>query len=57
MNLKKYTLISTLIGALTTSGVAIVSYIEPSQMVAINSAIVIISTAITSAIEQFIRKD
>lgn len=56
MKLKSYTLISTIVGSLATAAVAIVSYFNPEFCVAINSAIVIMTTAIDNAIHQFVKE-
>ena len=46
MSKKTFNLITGIIGALQTAGVAIVTYTEPGYATAINSAIVIAGTAI-----------
>ena len=46
MNKKVFALVSGIVGALQTAGVAIVTYTTPENATAINSAIVIAGTAI-----------
>ena len=56
MSKKMFTLITGIIGALQTAGVAIVTYTEPGYATAINSAIVIIGTAIIEACNLFVKE-
>ena len=56
MSKKTFTLISGIVGALQTIGVAIVTYTEPSYATAINSAIVIAGTAIIEVCTQFVKE-
>lgn len=46
MNKKVFALVSGIVGALQTAGVAIVTYTSPEHATAINSAIVIAGAAI-----------
>lgn len=52
-----FTLITGLIGALQTAGVAIVTYTSPENATAINSAIVVIGTAIIEACNMFVKEE
>ena len=56
MSKKVFTLITGIIGALQTAGVAIVTYTSPEMATAINSAIVIIGTAIIEACNLFVKE-
>ena len=57
MSKKMFTLITGLIGALQTAGVAIVTYTSPENATAINSAIVVIGTAIIEACNMFVKEE
>ena len=46
MSKKVFNLVTGIVGALQTAGVAIVTYTEPAYATAINSAIVVAGTAI-----------
>lgn len=50
-----FTLITGIVGALQTAGVAIVTYTAPEMATAINSAIVIVGTAIIEACNLFVK--
>ena len=52
-----FTLVTGLIGALQTAGVAIVTYTSPENATAINSAIVVIGTAIIEACNMFVKEE
>lgn len=55
MTKKMFALVSGIIGAVQTAGVAIVTYINPEYATAINSAIVIAGTAIIEICNLFIK--
>lgn len=57
MSKKVFTLITGIVGALQTAGVAIITYTEPSYATAINSAIVIIGTAIIEVCNLFVKEE
>ena len=57
MTKKMFNLITGIVGALQTAGVAIVTYVNPEYATAINSAIVVIGTAIIEACSQFIKDE
>ena len=57
MSKKMFTLITGIVGALQTAGVAIVTYTAPENATAINSAIVIVGTAIIEACNLFIKDE
>lgn len=50
-------LVSGIVGALQTAGVAIVTYTSPEYATAINSAIVILGTAIIEACSMFVENE
>lgn len=52
-----FNLVTGIVGALQTIGVAVVTYAEPSYATAINSAIVIVGTAIIEACSQFVKAE
>ena len=56
MSKKTFTLITGLVGALQTAGVAVVTYTAPEMATAINSAIVIVGTAIIEACNLFVKE-
>ena len=56
MSKKMFALVSGIIGGLQTIGVAIVTYTNPEYATAINSAIVVIGTAIIEACNQFVKE-
>lgn len=56
MSKKMFTLITGIVGALQTAGVAIVTYTTPEAATAINSAIVIVGTAIIEACNLFVKE-
>jgi len=57
MSRKTFNLITGIVGALQTIGVAIVTYTETGNATAINSAIVVIGTAIIEACSQFVKAE
>jgi ethanolamine utilization microcompartment shell protein EutL len=57
MNKKMFVLVSGIVGALQTAGVAIVTYTSPEYATAINSAIVILGTAIIEACSMFVENE
>ena len=57
MSKKTFTLITGIVGALQTAGVAIVTYTAPEMATAINSAIVVLGTAIIEACNQFVKEE
>lgn len=57
MSRKTFNLITGIVGALQTIGVAIVTYTETGNATAINSAIVVIGTAIIEACSQFVKTE
>ena len=56
MSKKTFNLITGIIGALQTVGVAIVTYTEPAYATAINSAIVIAGTAAIEICNLFVKE-
>ena len=57
MSKKTFNLITGIVGALQTIGVAIVTYTETENATAINSAIVVIGTAVIEACSQFVKAE
>ena len=57
MSKKMFTLITGIVGALQTAGVAIVTYTTPENATAINSAIVVVGTAIIEACNMFVKEE
>lgn len=57
MNKKVFALVSGIVGALQTAGVAIVTYTTPENATAINSAIVIAGTAIIEICNLFVKSE
>lgn len=57
MNKKVFALVSGIVGALQTAGVAIVSYTSPENAAAINSAIVIAGTAVIEICNLFVKTE
>ena len=57
MSKKTFQLISGVVGGIQAIAVAVVSYASPEYTAAINSAIVIVGTAIIEACSQFIKTD
>jgi len=55
MSKKMFALVSGIVGALQTAGVAIVTYTSPVYATAINSAIVIVGAAIIEACNLFVK--
>ena len=56
MSKKTFNLVTGIIGALQTIGVAIITYIEPAYATAINSAIVIAGTAAIEICNLFVKE-
>lgn len=56
MSKKVFALVSGIVGALQTAGVALVTYYTPENATAINSAIVIVGTAIIEACTLFVKE-
>ena len=56
MSKKTFNLITGIIGAVQTAGVAIVTYINPEYAAAINSAIVIAGTAAIEICNLFVKE-
>ena len=54
MTKKMFALVSGIVGALQTAGVAIVTYTSPENATAINSAIVIAGTAVIEICNLFV---
>lgn len=57
MSKKTFNLVTGIVGALQTIGVAIVTYTDTANATAINSAIVIVGTAIIEACSQFVKAE
>lgn len=57
MSKKVFALVSGIVGALQTAGVAIVTYHAPENATAINSAIVIAGTAIIEICNLFVKAE
>ena len=57
MSKKTFNLVTGIVGALQTVGVAIVTYTDTANATAINSAIVIVGTAIIEACSQFVKAE
>jgi hypothetical protein len=57
MSKKTFNLITGIVGALQTIGVAIVTYTETGNATAINSAVVVIGTAVIEACSQFVKPE
>lgn len=56
MSKKVFALVSGIVGALQTAGVAVVTYTTPENATAINSAIVIAGTAVIEICNLFIKQ-
>jgi hypothetical protein len=56
MSKKVFALVSGIVGALQTIGVAIVTYTSPENATAINSAIVIAGTAVIEICTKFVKE-
>lgn len=56
MSKKTFNLITGIIGGLQTVAVAVVTFTAPEHATAINSAIVILGTAIIEACSQFVKE-
>lgn len=57
MSKKTFNLITGIVGALQAVGVAVVTFTETPNATAINSAIVIVGTAIIEACSQFLKAE
>ena len=57
MSKKTFNLVTGIIGALQAAGVAVVTYTNPEFATAINSAIVIIGTAVIEACNLFVTEE
>lgn len=57
MSKKVFALVSGIVGALQAAGVAVVTYMSPESDTAINSAIVIVGTAIIEACNLFVKSE
>lgn len=56
MSKKVFALVSGIVGALQAAGVALVTYVGPEYSAAMNSAIVIVGTAIIEACNLFVKE-
>lgn len=57
MTKKTFQLVTGMVGGVTAIAIAVVSYIQPSSMAAINSAISIAGTAIVEICSQFVKAE
>ena len=57
MSKKTFNLVTGIVGGLQAIGVAIVTYVGPEYATGINSATVIIGTAIIEACSQFVKPE
>ena len=57
MSKKVFNLVTGIVGALQTIGVAVVTYTNPEYATAINSAIVIAGTAVIEICNLFVKTD
>ena len=57
MSKKTFALVSGIVGALQTAGVAVVTYLAPENAAAINSAIVVAGAAVIEICNLFIKAD
>ena len=57
MSKKTFNLVTGIVGALQTIGVAIVTYTDVNNATAYNSAIVVVGTAIIEACSQFVKAE
>ena len=57
MSKKVFNLVTGIVGALQTIGVAVVTYTNPEYATAINSAIVIVGAAIIEACNLFVKTE
>ena len=57
MNKKVFALVSGIVGALQTAGVAIVTYTAPENATVINSAIVVAGAAIIEICNMFVKPE
>lgn len=57
MSKKTFTLITGIVGGVQAIAVAVVTYTSPEYATAINSAIVVIGTAVIEACSQFVKPE
>lgn len=57
MSKKTFTLITGIVGGVQAIAVAVVTYTSPEYATAINSAIVVIGTAVIEACSQFVQPE
>ncbi len=57
MSKKTFALVSGIVGALQTAGVAIVTYLSPENATAINSSIVVAGAAVIEICTKFIKPE
>lgn len=57
MSKKKFALVSGIVGALETAGVAVVTYLEPANAAIINSSIVVACAAVITICTKFVKAD
>jgi hypothetical protein len=57
MSKKTFNLITGIVGGVQAIAVAVVTYTSPEYATAINSAVVVIGTAIIEACSQFVKSD
>lgn len=55
MSKKTFQLVTGIVGGVTAIAIAVVSYIQPENMAAINSAISIAGTAVVEICSQFVK--
>ena len=57
MSKKTFNLVTGIVGGLQAIGVAVVTFTSPEYATAINSAIVVIGTAVIEACSQFVKAE
>ncbi len=57
MSKKTFNLVTYIVGGVQTIAVAVVTYTAPEYATAINSAIVVIGTAVIEACSQFVKSE
>jgi hypothetical protein len=57
MSKKTFNLVTGIVGGVQAIAVAVVTYIQPEFATAINSAIVVIGTAVIEACSQFVKAE
>ena len=57
MSKKTFNLVTGIVGGVQAIAVAVVTYIQPEVATAINSAIVVIGTAVIEACSQFVKAE